>query len=266
MQLQMFLQPLEFLPWWGFFLLTCLLVAIPLELGYRLGHRRHLRAAAESDPSMGVVVGSILGLLAFLLAFTFNLAASRYEDRRLVLLQDANAIETTYLRTSLLPEPQHTEIAAFLREYVDIRVQAAKPEVTPKELTRLLARSEDIQRHIWKIAMSVAAQKPSITTGLFIQSLNEMIDIHARRLQVGIYSQIPFTIWFALLGVAMIALASAGFQEGYASARRSIVIFGLVLAFAGVMTLIADLDNPRKGLLLNSQVPILGVQERIKSP
>jgi hypothetical protein len=259
--LHMFWQPLELLPLWSIFLLTCLIVALPLEIGYRLGRRHHLRGAGESDPSIGVVVASILGLLAFLLAFTFNMAASRYEDRRQVVLQEANAIETAYLRTRLLPEHQHSEAAGLLRQYVDIRVQAARPKVSPEELARDVARSEEIQRRIWGMAMRAAEQDPTVMTGLFIQALNQVFDIHSERVLVGVHSQIPFMIWMGLLGVAMIGLASAGFQAGCTSTRRSIVIFGLVLAFAGVMTLIADLDNPREGFLKTQQGPILVLQQ-----
>ena len=99
---------------------------LALEGGYRLGRWRHDRPAEEKETPVGAMVGSILGLLAFLLAFTFGMAATRFEARRQAVLDEANAIGTTYLRARLLPEPQRTESAKLLREYVDVRISGSR--------------------------------------------------------------------------------------------------------------------------------------------
>ncbi|MDA0834855.1 MAG: hypothetical protein O2955_03525 [Planctomycetota bacterium] len=118
-------NPLDVLPLWAFFALSCLIVWSALETGYRIGRWRHRHASDEKDAAVGVIVGSILGLLGFMLAFTFGVAASRFEERRQTVLEEANAIGTTYLRTQLLPEPQRSDAASLLREYVDVRLNAA---------------------------------------------------------------------------------------------------------------------------------------------
>jgi hypothetical protein len=260
-------QPLDVLPLWAFFLVTCLLVWGALEIGYRLGRWRHARVSDEKDSAVGVIVSSVLGLLAFLLAFTFGLAASRFEDRRKVVLHEANAIGTTYLRTRLLPEPQRTEAAALLREYVDVRVSlaATKESATSEDIKHAVARSEELHELMWSKAMSAAEKQPTVMTGLFLQSLNETIDLHSDRVFISLRSRIPLTIWIGLVALAILGLANTGYQTGLSASRRSFVLMGLVLAFGGVLTLIADLDRPREGFFRTSQEAMVDLQRSMKA-
>ena len=178
------------------------------------------------------MVGSILGLLAFLLAFTFSLAAARFDTRRQTVLEEANAIGTTFLPARLLPEPQKTEAARLLREYVDVRLRATRDD----SLQEAITSSEQLHELLWAQAAAAAEKSPTPITGLFIQSLNEMIDLHAKRLMVGLRSRIPFSIWIGLFAVlALLGMAAVGYQSGLSATRRSPAMLGLVLAFAGVL-------------------------------
>ncbi|MGA2396267.1 MAG: hypothetical protein ABSH03_23270, partial [Candidatus Lustribacter sp.] len=223
------LGPLDAIPLWGHFLAAGALALVALEGGYRLGRWRHARAADEKDAPVGAMVGAILGLLAFMLGFTFSMAGSRFEARRQVVLEEANAIGTTYLRARLLPEPQRTEVARLLREYVDVRVRA----IREGNIAEALARSEELHERLWSQATAAAQKAPhSIMTGLFVQSLNEVIDLHAKRVMVGLRSRIPMSIWAALFGLAVFGMAATGYQAGLSATRRSPAMLLLVLAFA----------------------------------
>src|SRR6478752_7173274 len=112
---------LDTVPLWLLFAVVCVLAGVALEGGYRLGRWRHARTEDEKETPVGAMVGSILALFAFLLAFTFGRAGSRFEARRQAILEEANAIGTTYLRTRLLAEPPRNESARLLRQYVDLR-------------------------------------------------------------------------------------------------------------------------------------------------
>ena len=155
-------EPLDVIPLWVLFLGGSLLLYLALEGGYRLGMWRHAHVAEEKETPVGAMVGTILGLLAFLLAFTFGLGATRFEERRHTVLEEANAIATTYLRTRLLPEPQRSETARLLREYVDVRVQG----VQEHKLEDLLARSEALQELLWAQAVKAAEKSRDPITGL----------------------------------------------------------------------------------------------------
>ncbi|MGQ0636198.1 MAG: bestrophin-like domain [Planctomycetaceae bacterium] len=253
----MYFGPLDVVPLWAFFLAAVAASIAGLECGYRVGRWRRARAAQEKEAPVGAMVGSILGLLAIMLAFTFNLAASRFEARRQGVLDESNAVGTTFLRARLLPEPQRSEIADLLREYVDVRLQTVR-EGTASEG---IARSEQLHAELWSRAVAAAENsKGSMTTALFLQSLNEVIDLHAKRVQVGLRSRLPVTIWIALFGLALLGMAAMGYQTGLSGTQRTPAELLLALAFAGVLFLIVDLDRAHEGLLRVGQQPLIDLQ------
>ena len=252
--------PLDSVPVWCFFPISVLLGMLCVEVGYRIGRWRHARASGEKDAPVAAMVASLLGLLAFMLAFTFSLAATRFDARRQVVLEEANAIGTTFLRSRLLPEPQKSEIAHSLRQYAELRSCSA----TADKIVRMTKRSPELHEELWSIALTAAEKDPrSITTGLFLESLNEMIDLHAKRVFVGLRSRIPGSIWVALFSLTLLGLSSIGYQAGLAVTRRSPEMPVLTLAFAVVLLLIVDLDRGQEGWLRVSQQPIVETFEMI---
>jgi hypothetical protein len=248
---------LDFLPLWGLFLFTFLLVLLSIEGGFRLGRYRSSRADPEKEESVGTLVGATLGLLAFLMAFTFGMAASRYDTRRHVLLDEVNAIGTAYLRAELLAEPHRTEVRALLRQYVDARVESAYPG----HLEQMVHRSEELQDRLWSHAVAAGRKAPnSIVVGLFIQALNEVIDLHTKRIQAGVRSRVPPSIWMVLYVITVLGMAEMGYHAGLTGAR-SMTIPALALVFAAVMMLIADLDRPGEGLIQVSQQAMIDLQK-----
>lgn len=246
--------PLDVIPLWCFFLMATGMGVLAVECGYRFGKWRVSRGAVEKESPIAAMVGSLLGLLAFLLAFTFSMAASRFDARRHAVEDEANSIGTTYLRAQLLPEPQRSETAALLRRYARQRFQFVK-EGKFDELTTL---SEELHRQIWTRAVTAADQdRHSIMTGLFVQSLNEMIDLHSKRIFVGAYSRIPVTIWLALFLLTILGMASVGYQAGLSVTHRSPEMPVLALAFAVVLTMNVDLDRGYEGLLRVNQQPMI---------
>jgi hypothetical protein len=231
-----------------------------MEGGYRLGKWRHAHVAEEKETPVGAMVASVLGLLAFMLAFTFGLGAARFEERRHTVLEEANAIGTTYLRTQFLPEPERTNTARLLREYVDVRVRGVREQMPEA----VLERSAQLQELLWAEAVKAADKKRDPITGLFIQSLNETIDVHAKRVLVGMRSRIPLSIWAGLYGLALLGMASMGYQAGLSGTRHSPAMLGLVLGFAIVLLLIADLDRGFEGFLTVGQQPMIDLQKTMQ--
>src|SRR5947208_7242104 len=160
----MYAEPLDRVPLWLLFVALIAMSWAALEGGYRLGKWRHARTAEEKDTPVGAMVGTILGLLAFMLAFTFGLAASRFDDRRQTVLQEANAIGTTYLRARMLPEPEPNESAKLWREYVDVRIRG----VEDGTVDRAIARSEELHELLWSQAVTAADKRDSPITGLYV--------------------------------------------------------------------------------------------------
>ena len=250
------------LPLWGFFVAVLLLVLLSVEGGYRLGQYRRRRSEREMEAPLGAMVGATLGLLAFMLAFTFGSAADRYDSRRQILLDEANAIGTAYLRAGMLPD-RRQEVRALLRDYVDTRLRA----VQSNKIAEGIRRSEQLQEQLWAHAVSIGERNPaSIVVGLFVESLNEVIDIHTKRVTIGVRNRIPGAIWLALLAVAVIALAAMGYHVGLAGTSRSLAQVAVALTFSVVIGLIADLDRPQEGTLTVSQQALVDLRQSMQGP
>jgi hypothetical protein len=143
------------------------------EAGRLLG----VRAIGRGGDDVSTLEGAILGLLALMISFTFAMALSRYEARRDAVLTEANAIGTTALRARLLPAPHNVDINRLLQEYVRIRLDITQRVPSPTELNAAIRRSNEIQEALWQQTKLVAAKDSGmVPTGLFIQTLNEMID------------------------------------------------------------------------------------------
>jgi len=244
------------------FIFTLVLVFLAIHGGMRLGLVR--KESSKAMQSIGTVVGATLGLLAFMLAFTFNMAANRYDERKQLFLDDINAIGTAYLRAGLLPEPYTTDIRLLLREYVDLRAKAARE---PDTLREAIIRSEVIQDQLWLKTEEMVANLPaSIIHGLFVQALNEMIDLHGKRVTIGLHFRIPGIIWLGLYVVSILAMLTVGYQFGQAQQRQFLVNIILAMTFTSVLMLIIDLDRAQEGSVQINQQMLFDLQDKLQAP
>ena len=250
------------LPLWAIPPLTVAVALAGVELGYRFARYRQGRSDGEKEVNVGGMVGATLGLFAFMLAFTFGFASSRYQDRRQLVLSEANAINTAYLRTSMIPEPMRTDARRQLREYVDVRLEGVKPG----NLETALAKSDELQKNLWSTAAAAVEKERTPLTSLFVQSLNQVIELHAQRIQAGTRSRVPGVIWIVLYLLAFLTMLMMGYQTGLAGARRSIAVIALILGFSSVLFLIADLDRPGQGMLSTSQEALIDLRQSMKEP
>ena len=255
--------PLDAVPLWVVFIAAIVAIVFANECGYRLGRARGRRTDRESESPVGGMVGAEFGLLAFLLAFTFGIAASRFDTRRQILLDEANAIGTTYLRAEMLPDPHRAEVRRLLRDYVDVRLGAAQGA----SVDEAIRHSEDLHGRLWAEAVAAAEKDPrSVPIGLFVQALNEVIDLHARRVTATLRSRIPTPVWVVLGGVAILAFVAMGYHIGLIRTTRSPGILVVALTFAAVIWLVVDLDRPGQGWLSVSQQPMIVLRRTMEAP
>jgi hypothetical protein len=245
------------MPLWAVFAATVVLVLFAHEIGYRLGALRQKAKIHEKEAPVGAMVGATLGLLAFLLAFTFGLAANFFGQKREVLLDEANAIGTTYLRADFLPEADRRAVRDLLQEYVDVRLAA----VETGDIAPGIARSEQIHTLLWeRAAANMNANPDSIAGGLFIETLNDTIDLHAKRIQIALRSRIPPTIWIVLYSIAFFAFGMMGFHGGLAATTRSFALLAVAIIFSAVIWLIRDIDTATEGSLRVSQQAMIDLR------
>ncbi len=255
--------PLDFLPLWCVFLATAAVVLLAIEGGFRLGNYRRRRSEGEDKPPIGEAVAATLALLAFILAFTFGLASSWFDLRRRLVIDEANAIGTTYLRAGMLPKPHGAAVRGLLREYMDARLEAS----VPGKLGQSVERSEELHARLWVHATALGEEHGnSVVVGLFIWSLNDVIDLHTKRLALGPRTRLPGSIWLTLYFVAALGMSLIGYHSGLAGSCRSLANLALALAFSAVLTLIADMDRPQEGLLRVSMQPLMDLQKSLRSP
>jgi hypothetical protein len=253
---------LDYFPLWTLLPATVLLVLASIEGGYRLALRRKRRAEATVDAPISSVIGGSLGLLAFLLAFTFGMAGSRFETRRELLLDEVNAINTCYLRAGMIPDSERIKTRTRLREYAHLRAEFAKD---PQSVPETLARLEALQNELWEQALIVAHKdRSSEMYSLFVDSLNTVLESHTKRVVVFRY-RIPTVIWLALYVVSILSMAGVGYQFGLAGMRDFAISLFLALSFSVVICLIADLERGHTGLLRVSQEPMIDLDHKLES-
>ena len=251
---------LDYLPLWALLPATVLLVLAAVEAGYRVAIFRKRRSDNAIDAPISSVIGGTLGLLAFLLAFTFGMAGTRFEKRKELLLDEVNAIGTCYLRAGMVPDSERLETRRRLREYVHLRAELAR---NLDALPQALVRMETLLDELWLQALAVAKNDGhSEMYALFVDSLNEVIDFHTKRLTVSQY-RIPDAIWLALYVVSLLAMAGVGYQFGLAGTRDAAISLFLALAFSIVICLIADLERGYEGTLQVSQQPMIELDRQL---
>jgi hypothetical protein len=192
-----------------------------------------------------------------MIGFTFAMALSRFEARRDAVLIEANAIGTTALRARLLPQPERGEVLKLLREYVTIRLDITKRPISRTELTAAIDKSNAIQEALWQQAKAMSTQHTRmVPTGLFIQTLNEMIDDQGKRL-AALRNRVPNIVMLALFGISAVATAFAGYGSGLEARRVRLPIYLMALLLSVVLLLILDLDRPTTGFIEVSQQPMI---------
>ena len=252
----------EFLPLWVTFIGVVLLVLFSLWLGSYIARKR--RFQTEQEGPIGTATSATLGLLAFILAFTFGLTASRYDARRQLFLDEVTAIETTALRADLIPEPHRSEVRGLLGRYVDGRLALIGNR---ENVQGRIKEAEEIQRQLWihAAALTDADLKNADIVSLFVDSVNELINMQTRRVTVGSY-HIPWLIWLVLFGITILSMMKVGYLFGKSEHNNWLFIIALSLAFSGVMILIVDLDRAAaktSGAIQVNQQPLLDLNERL---
>jgi hypothetical protein len=230
-------------------------VAIVLFLGMvgccELG-RQIARVLEKRDPEgawqgIAVVDGAVFGLLGLIVAFTFSGAASRFDARRSLIVQEVNAIGTAYLRLDLLPADARLALRDRFRAYLDQRIELYQsfPDLT--QVNRHVEASKSIEQQIWTLARSATANSQPATM-LLLPALNEMFDIaNARVLSTTMHP--PLIIYLMLYGLALAAAMFAGYGMAKSKVRNWFHILSFSIVTASALYVIVDLEHPRLGFV-----------------
>jgi len=227
---------------------------------------RRIRSAADGHREpLGTVQGTILGLVALLLAFGLTMAVGRYEDRRAEVVKEADAIGTTFLRAQLLGEPERSRSLALLTTYADDAVLLAHAAPASEPFRSISARLESTQRDLWYWAgQAVDADPQGNASRLYVESLNEMIDAHADRV-ASLQNRLQTPV--VILEIAGSAIALGMLALYLALVGRSTVVTALTgLVLLGLLFVTLDLDRPSRGFITVPATPLEEVQASMQYP
>ena len=254
---------LDALPIWAIIIGFAIVSLTCYELAFRAGRWWQARTPGEQEGPTGVLVGSLLGLMAFLLAVTMGMAADRFDTRRGLVVEEANAIGKAYLQADYLPEADAAEMKALLQEYLPLRVASDDMEQVQASINRSL----ELHAEMWAIAARVAqsGHSPDLVSS-FGESLTDVVSLNQTRIVSGLYARVPETILLLLLVGSILSLGMVGFTAGVSGQRSVLSAVVLVIALGATLTLVIDLDRPQEGFLQVSQRALRDVQVWMGSP
>jgi hypothetical protein len=251
-------QQVDSLPIWFTVLLIILLLFLAFWVGLRLGKYAQVHWTDQSA-DLGLITGASLSFLALLLAFVINYAIGAFTERRQLVVSEANAIGTAYLRAGTLPDSARIESRQLYREYVGKRLEALQKGKTRAAITR----SEAIQDRLWSLAEELGRDNPTPTMSLYLSALNEVIDLHTERLSAERDFRLPLPILFGLLGVSFLTMVLVGITDSYHEHRNRIALIVLVVILSLAFLLIIELDRSNTNLIRVSQQPLIDLQQKL---
>ncbi len=232
------------------------LLLVSLEVGFRTG-RRALQEGDAGGGQVGAIQGAVLGLLGLLLAFSFAAAGARFLERQDLIVEEANAIGTAFLRADLLDEPHRSELRAALKRYTEHRLEVSanlRKGLAPSvhtEVARLHAR-------IWSAAIAGVTARPASTLAV-LPPVNQVIDLHATRLAAG-RKHLPTMVLSLLIACSALAVGVIGYGCGMGGRRRAPMTVSLAALIGTGLWITVDLDHPRGGFMRLSDAPLVALR------
>jgi protein-S-isoprenylcysteine O-methyltransferase Ste14 len=243
--LGLFDQLLFVIPLWLAGVILIVVCILAREAGAWLYRRIEREGDDDDDSTPSHIIGSIFGLLAFVIAFCFSIALDRFDNRRSLVAEEANAIQTTYLRASLFEEPDHAKIQATLRQYAATRI--APNGLWDKRMDRRLAYTRSLRVELWdETRVALWPMRQTEQASYFLEPMNHMFEVATRR-ELAARARIPTRI----LDVMLLYLFASSIMLGYVlqgrkggNRKASAVMLAL---FVVVIVLVLDIDRPQSG-------------------
>jgi hypothetical protein len=244
-------------PTWMVAAVFGVLLLLATELGFRLGKATARRENADAKSAGGVVKNAVLALAGLVLAFSYAMAAGRYDLRNQVLLREANGLGTCWLRTDFLPEAPRERSRVIMREFVDTRLRLFDTALEPG---RYAAENKELDRlggELWRLVSDEfnKAEQP-FKLALLVAAVNEVIDANGAR-AAAIHNRVPPPVTMLLLMCVTFSLFLTGHSSGMAGHRQWLLWCVMIILMVAVFTLAEDLDRPRRGLIQLNHAPLI---------
>lgn len=234
-------------------LISLVLLYASIEAGYRYGIRFAHRTSETVQSHVATIEAALLGLMALLLGFAFSMALTRFDVRKQLVMNEVNDLQTTFMRSQLLPAAYRQSCADLLKQYVDTRIAYFQAGTDSHLMQQALQSTKAVQAQLWKAAILAARTNDSeVATGYFINSLNNLIDDHTRRV-TAMENHVPQPILALLFLVACLTVAVTGYNSGLRTKRLRALRYIIIIVITATLIVIVDLDRPRRGFIKISE-------------
>ena len=251
----------------GIVLLSGILIQVLfIELGFLYGKTKHGKPDKAQMAQVRAIMGSSLGLLAFMLAFSFSIAQSHFEERTRAYMMEISAIASAYRGADLIGEAKKVQAQELLKDFAKLRLKTSQiaKERDIDEVVELIRESERMHDLLWGLAeSSMEGSGNQEDTGIFAQEVLAMIDAHDARLQAAFFNRVSPIIWLTLFLMALLSMVVMGYQAGLTGTRSRLATWTLAITFSAVMTLITDLDRPNMTLFQMNQNLMIELENRM---
>lgn len=241
------------------FVVLIVLLSLAAAIG-ALAMQRLFPLAADARDNYNVVQGSTLTLLALLIGFTLSMAVGRYDQRKNYEEEEANAIGTEYVRADLLGDADAPKVKALLAQYLELRIGYYKTRDT-QELDRINNSTASLQGQLWASVRGAALARPTPVTALAVAGMNDVLNTQGYT-QAAWLNRIPLSAWGLMMAIAFFSNLMQGYGSRSGTGRR-VLLMALPVTVALSLSLIADIDSPRGGLIRVVPVNLISLQQSL---
>ena len=247
-------------------LLMLICFFLVMTTGYLIGkrHRKQKAMAEKREKTAGTITGAMLALLGFMLAISLSMADSKFQERRKLILDEANAISTSMLRARAIGGVHGTEIARLLENYIRLRLDFFAAGEDRNRLEMVYEQTQTLQKSIWDHVSAIAQAAPTPISGLLLSSLNEVFDLGTARRWI-LEVRIPPYVIKLLVALSLLSMGIMGYYFGICGVYHPVLSGLLFFALTFIILLIMDLDRPRSGYIKPEQSPLIWLIEEKKS-
>ena len=261
------MNPLDHLPLLLVMVLATLAQVLFIELGFRYGKAKQRGPVKAQMAQVRAIMGASLGLLAFMLAFSFSMAQQHFEERTRAYMLEVSAIGAAFRGADLIQVDARSEAKEILLNFAKLRLELSRAvkQSDMAAVREMIRESDRMHDQLWSIAeSSMEGKGGGEDTGIFAQSVLAMINAQDARLQAGVFNRISPTIWFALFLMSLLSMVVMGYQAGLTGTRSKLATWTLALTFSAVMTLVTDLDRPNMTLFEMNQSLMVELENRMQ--
>jgi len=241
------------------FVISLLVMWLASQLGLALPRRKENLEGARED--FGIILGATLTLLGLIIGFTFSMAIARYDQRKNLEEEEANAIGTEYVRADLLPPAEAAKVRSLLEQYLDERLAYyAVKNIHISALSAINAETAQLQDELWKAVAVPGIANPNQVTALAVSGMNDVLNSQGYT-QAAWWNRIPVAAWVLMASIAILCNLLIGY--GAHQPRKNLLLV-LPLLVALSFLLIADIDSPRGGVIRVKPMNLVSLSQSMR--